>query len=439
MNPSAVELAKSLAAGSVSARAVADACLDKIAERDGEVQAFVHIAPEYVRAQADALDAHRKAGRPLGPLHGIPIALKDIFDTADYPTENGTVLDAGRRPRTDAVAVARLRAAGALIIGKTVTTELAFQFPGPTRNPHNLEHTPGGSSSGSAAAVAEGMVPLAVGSQTVGSTIRPASFCGVVGVKLSHGTVSMTGALVGCEPLDTFGIFALSVADAALALTACQGHDPQDARTRAIAHADLLAAANEAPPVKPRFAIVGGPFWEEASSDTKGLFAEIAEKFGDSADTISLPDVFGQAYPAHIQIMQAGFARNLRPYRERGAEKISPQMTGAMAEGEGITATQYLAARDWQEALQGGLHPIFDRYDAILTPAASGEAPVGLSSTGDSRFNALWTFVGAPCVSLPAGRGSNGLPIGVQIVGRPGEDGRLIRNAAWLEADLAAD
>lgn len=436
--PGAVDLAADLAAGKVSARAVADACLDTIAERDGEVQAFAHIVPDYVRAQADALDAHRKAGRPLGALHGLPVAIKDIIDTADYPTENGTPLDAGRRPRTDAVVVARLRAAGALIIGKTVTTEFAFKHPGPTRNPHNPAHTPGGSSQGSAAAVAAGMVPLAIGTQTVGSVIRPASFCGAVGVKPTHGRISLTGVLPVAGPLDTVGAFAMSVADAALILSVCQGHDPVDKWTRAMPHEDLLAASRAAPPMPPRFAIVGGPFWSEVSADVRALFDEVADFLGDAADRVELPDVFKNAYPAHIQVMGAHYARNLRHYRDRGEDAMSAAILEVLDEGAAVSAAQYLSALDWQGALGGGLTPIFERYDAILTPAALGEAPASLETTGDGRANALWTFLGVPAVTIPAGRGTAGLPIGVQLVGRPNEDGRLLRTAAWLENALGA-
>ena len=431
--PSAVELAARLASGAVSARTVADACLERVAAREDDVRAFANISPDYVRAQADALDAHRKAGRPLGPLHGVPVALKDIIDTADYPTENGTVLDAGRRPGKDATVVARLRAAGALILGKTVTTQFAYITPNKTRNPHNLEHTPGGSSQGSAAAVADGMVPLALGTQTIGSTVRPASFCGVVGMKLTHGYAPLTGVLPVSEPLDVLGGFAMNVTDAALLLNVCQGHDPADPRTRAVPHDDLLAAAHAEPPVRPRFAIVGGPFWAEASDDVKALFVEVAEMLGDAADRVDLPDVFQNALPAQFDIMNTGYARNLRHYRARGAEQISSHVTEAMAAGDKVTAVQYLAALDWQEVLRNGLTPIFDRYDAILTPSAPGEAPHGFETTGDGRFNALWTFVGTPAVNLPVAKGSSGLPIGIQVVGRYGEDGRLVRNAAYLE------
>jgi Asp-tRNA(Asn)/Glu-tRNA(Gln) amidotransferase A subunit family amidase len=435
--PSATELAERLAAGAVSARAVTEACLARIAERDRDVRAFVHIDPDHARAQADAVDRHRKAGRPIGSLHGIPVALKDVVDTADMPTENGTPLDAGRRPRHDAALVARLRMAGAVIIGKTVTTEFAFMHPGETRNPHNTDHTPGGSSQGSAAAVADGMVPLAVGTQTAGSTIRPASYCGVVGMKPTHGLVSLSGVLTTCRPLDTAGVFARTVEDAALLVDALAGYDPSDDRTAPAAQPDLLAAARTNPLVPPRLAVIKGPTWNEASEDVVGLLEEAAEALGDGADAVDLPEAFHNAFPAHQRLMKVGFARNLRHYRERGEGAISDVMRAAMDEGAGISAVDYLSARDWQEVLRAGLDRIFERYNAILTPAAPGEAPKGLASTGVPHFNFLWTFVGAPCITLPVAKGSNGLPIGLQLVGRPGEDARLFSVARWLNARLA--
>ncbi|MEM8552426.1 MAG: amidase [Pseudomonadota bacterium] len=436
--PSAADLRARLSSGALSARTLADACLETFAARDGDIHAFVHLDPEHVRRQADALDAHRKAGRPLGPMHGIPVALKDIVDTADYPTENGTPLDAGRKPKRDATLVARLRAAGALIIGKTVTTEFAFREPGATRNPHRLSHTPGGSSQGSAAAVAAGMVPVSIGSQTIGSTIRPASFCGVVGLKPSHGAVSLTGVLSTAVPLDTAGIFATTVEDAALTLGVVAGFDPGDERTRPMPQADYLAAARAQPPLPPAFAVMEGPFWADASDTMKGLIAEISEALG-GLDRPALPDLFDNAHAAHMTIMKVGFARNLRHYKVRGEAAISDAMREAMAEGEAISATDYLAALDWQNVLRDGIDRVFERYDALITPAAPGEAPEGLESTGDSRFNALATFLGAPCVSIPVGLGETGLPLGIQVVGRPGEDAKLIRTAAWLSSRLGAD
>src|SRR3569833_2781433 len=258
----AIEAAEHIANGDFSSEEYVGACLDRIAAIDGDVHAFVHLDPDAALAQARELDERRHDGQPIGLLHGIPVAIKDIFDTADYPTECGTAVLKGRQPAQDAAAVARLREAGAVIIGKTVTTECAYFTPGATRNPHDLTRTPGGSSSGSAAAVAAAMVPLAVGSQTNGSVIRPSAFCGVYGVKPSHGLISRQGAMMLSQTLDHVGVMARSLADAALILEVLAGYDPADSDTRAVASPEYLEQVAELPPVPPRLAFVRTPAWD---------------------------------------------------------------------------------------------------------------------------------------------------------------------------------
>src|SRR6266852_7469354 len=285
----ATEAAAEIARGAVSAEDYTRACLDRIEAVDGEIKAFVHLDREHALAQARALDERRAERRSTGPLHGIPVAIKDIIDTADYPTEFGSPIGAGRRPRHDATVVARLRAAGAVIIGKTVTTEFAYYHPGPTRNPHDHSRTPGGSSSGSAAAVAAQMVPLAIGSQTNGSVIRPAAFCGVFAVKPSHGLVSRAGVLALSRTLDHVGAFARSLADLALILDVIAGHDPADPDTRPFASADFRAIQGEEPPLPPRFAFVRTPVWEKADADTKAAFEELVAALGSAVETVDLP------------------------------------------------------------------------------------------------------------------------------------------------------
>lgn len=429
---SAVELAAGLARGALKALKVAEACLATIAARDPEIKAWVSIDPDLVRAQAKRLDEARSTGRGIGPLHGVPVGVKDIIDTADMPTENGTVLDSGRRPRRDAVLVSRLRAAGAIVLGKTVTTELAYFTPRETRNPHDVTRTPGGSSSGSAAAVAAGMVPLAVGSQTAGSVIRPASFCGVVGYKPSFGLIPRTGALLQAAPLDTIGVLARSVEDAALLADVLAGHDAGDPDSRLEAPPRLLELARSKPPLKPLFGFVKQPAWDQAETSTREAFGELVDELGEQCDETPLPNVFAEAAAAHRTIMTAGFARNLRHYHARGADQLSPQLLAAIEEGQAVTAVQYLTALDWRDVLHAGLERIFERYDAIVTPAAIGEAPVGLDATGLPVFNTLWTLLGLPAVTLPLMQGPNGMPLGVQLVGRRGYDGRLLRTARWL-------
>ena len=433
----AEEAVSKMASGEVSVREMVDSALARIEAVDGDIEAWAYIDPDHVREQAGVLDRYREAGLPVGPLHGLPVGLKDVIDTADMPTENGTPLDAGRRPRADAVLVQRLRDAGAVIMGKTVTTELAYFEPGKTRNPHNRDHTPGGSSSGSAAAVASAQVPLAVGTQTNGSMIRPASFCGVFGYKPTHGLIPRTGVLRTSGPLDTMGVFARSIGDAALLADAMAGFDAGDSDSISTAAPKLHETALSEPPVRPSLALVRTPVWDKADAATKEAFDELAEALGDGCDVVDLPSPFAQGHEIHHTIMFASMAKNLAGYHERGADQLSERMRALVSEGRQILATDYLAALDWVEVLNAGLDEIFERYDAIVTPAAPGEAPHSLDATGDPSFCTLWTLCGTPAVTLPLLEGELGLPVGVQLVGRRLEDGRLLRTANWLMRHIA--
>ena len=434
----AVVLRDKLAAGEMSAVTLLEACFDKVDEREPGVKAWRFLDREFAMKKAGEADEWRKKGRPIGPLHGVPVGLKDIIDTRDMPTENGTALDAGRRARRDATIVTRLRSAGAVIMGKTVTTELAFYEPRETANPHNPAHTPGGSSSGSAAAVAAHMVPLAVGTQTNGSVIRPAAFCGVIGFKPSFGVIPRAGVLTQSRPLDTIGVFANSVDGAALLADVLAGHDPADPESREEAPPRLLELARSEPPLKPLFAFIKQPAWDQAEATTHEAFAELAGELGELCDEVPLPDVFAEAIPAHAALMFGGFSRNLQTYYERGRDQLSERMRDAIEGGHKITAAQYLTALDWRDVLYAGLEKVFERYDAIITPAAPGEAPAGLDSTGNPAFCTPWTLLGMPAISLPLMQGPNDLPLGVQLVGPRGNDGRLLRTANWLVRHLAA-
>src|SRR5471032_1676362 len=288
----ASQAAAEIARGVMSAEEYTAACLKRIEVVEGEVQAFIHLDPEHALAQARALDERRRSGQPIGPLHGVPVGIKDIFDTADYKTECGSPLHKGRQPARDCAAVARLRTAGAVIIGKTVTTEFAYFHPGKTRNPRDLTHTPGGSSSGSAAAVAAGMVPLAIGSQTNGSVIRPAAFCGVFGVKPSHGLISRSGALVLSLALDHVGVFARSLADCSLILDVLAGYDAEDPDSRPLASPAFRATVAQKPPSPPRLAFVRTSVWDKADAEARAAFESLAKRLGDAVKPVDLPETF---------------------------------------------------------------------------------------------------------------------------------------------------
>jgi Asp-tRNA(Asn)/Glu-tRNA(Gln) amidotransferase A subunit family amidase len=426
----ATDAAAEIARGAISAEHYTRACLDRIEALDGEIKAFVHLDREHALSQARRLDERRLEGHSLGSLHGIPVAVKDIIDTADYPTECGSPLVAGRRPRQDATVVTKLRAAGAVIIGKTVTTEFAYFHHGPTRNPHDHGRTPGGSSSGSAAAVAAQMVPLALGSQTNGSVIRPGAFCGVFAVKPTHGLVSRAGVLPLSRKLDHIGAFARSLADLALILEVIAGHDPADPDTAPFAAPDFRALQREPPPLPPRFAFVRTPMWDKADGETKATFEELAAALGSGIEPVDLPQSWTEAWEIHRTIMATDMAHNLAPLVARG--EPSEALRKLLAYGRGVTAVDYLGALAKVPRYAASLADIFDAYDAILTPAAPGFAPKGLGSTGDPVFCTLWTLTGLPALSLPLFAAEGDLPLGAQLVGPLGRDGRLLRTATAL-------
>ena len=425
--------------GAISAVDVVESCLARIAAVDANIEAWTFLDPDHARAQARALDEARANGRPLGPLHGIPVGVKDIFDTADMPTEDGTVLHSGRQPREDCTAVALLREAGAVIMGKTVTTELALLTPGKTRNPHDPERTPGGSSSGSAAAVGSGMVPVAIGSQTNGSVIRPASFCGVVGYKPTHGLISRRGVLSLSRTLDHVGVFARAVADAAMVAEVMMTYDAGDDDMHLQARPQLSRMAAEEPPLPPTFAFVKTPAWDEADQDSQEAFAELAEMLGDSAAEVELPPIFEHAWDLQRIIQDAEVAVSFTPEYEKGRDQLSPRLRAIIERGYQVPAADYIRAVARIPLLNLALDEIFARYDAILTPSTPGEAPVGLETTGNPVYCTPWSLLGTPAVSLPLLQGSNGMPIGVQLVGLRGNDGRLLRAARWLEESAAAE
>jgi Asp-tRNA(Asn)/Glu-tRNA(Gln) amidotransferase A subunit family amidase len=434
----ASEVASLIRQGFVSAQEYVDACLKRIDEVEDRVQAWTFLDPEYARAQARAADEYRLSGQPIGPLHGVPVGLKDIIDTGDMPTENGSVLHAGRTPSRDATVVSMLRGAGAIIMGKTVTTEFATRTPGKTRNPHHPAHTPGGSSSGSAAAVAAGMVPLALGSQTTGSTIRPASYCGVYGFKPTHGLIPRHGMFQLSRTLDHVGLFARTIEDIAALLEPLVGYDERDADTRPRPRVPYGAMAAEAPPIPPTFAWVKTPRWAAMDLDAREAFAELVERLGDRVEEVELLHDRDESLGWHEAISGTEIAMNLHREWETGRDGLSPALRSRIEKGRAVAGVDYLRALRQVPAMVASFTELFEqRYDAILTPASYGTAPAGLENTGDPVFCALWTLCGMPALSLPLMQGESGLPLGAQLVGPRHGDARLLRTARWLVAHLA--
>jgi Asp-tRNA(Asn)/Glu-tRNA(Gln) amidotransferase A subunit family amidase len=326
-----------------------------------------------------------------------------------------------------------------VILGKTATTEFAYFFPGKTRNPHNLAHTPGGSSSGSAAAVAAGMVPLALGTQTNGSVIRPAAFCGALGFKPTHGLISRHGILKLSFTLDHVGLFARTIDDIALLSEQLVGYDERDPDTRPRARIPFVEITAEEPPLPPMFAFVKTPHWERADDEMKEAFAELIEHLGDRVEEVELFPSAAKAWDWHRTIMDAEMAANLDREWERGRDRLSDQLRTLLERGREVRAFDYQRAIAQIQPIHYSFVKLFEqRYDAILTPAAPGAAPKGLASTGDPSFCTLWTLCGMPAISLPLLESTNGLPLGVQLVGPRNGDARLLRTARWLAAKVAA-
>ena len=411
-----------IASGDTTSVALLESCLARIESRDALVSAWVYVDAGPALAKARDADAAREAGTPVGRLHGLPVAIKDIFDTADMPTECGSDLYRDRQPRRDAEAVSLLRRAGAIVLGKTVTAELALSAPGPTANPLDLRRTPGGSSSGSAAAVADFMVPLAIGSQTTGSVIRPASYCGIVGFKPSFGAIATGGMHILAQPLDHVGVFARDVADISLMAKVLMppGAGTQDSRDAAVASSP------------PRIGVVRAPVWNQASDDARSRFDTWTENLG-THDRVDLGAVFQDAVACQRLILDANLATNLGAACKSRPGALEAETRARVRSGLAINASAVERTMARMEEQRTRLRQVFQDYDALLTLAAPGEAPLGLSSTGNAMFSAVWTLMGAPTVTLPMLEGESGLPIGIQVIGAMGADAKLLAVAAQIE------
>ena len=414
----ASEAAARLSRDTLTAEALVRDCLERATTR-AEVKAWVWLDPEQALAQARAVD---RAGRP-GLLAGVPVGVKDVIDTVDMPTQHGSPIYRGNRPFADAACVALIRAAGGVILGKTVTTEFANRDPRETVHPHNAAHTPGGSSSGSAVAVADFQVPIGLGTQTGGSTIRPAAFCGVIGYKPSFGEFSRVGIKMQCHNLDTLGVICRSLEDVALmraVLTAQELHP--------------VARASGAP----RIGFCRTPAWDHADADTQALLERTATRLAAAGapvrDVTLIPaDILDH----HRRIFEFEAARNYAFEYEVHGDKLSAALRdGLLTPGRALPLSAYIKAIETAEAFRRNLEDLFGEFDVLLAPSAVGEAPGGLGSTGDARFNAIWTLAWTPCVTLPAGTGRKGLPLGIQLIGPRFRDEAMLDTAAWVEARL---
>jgi len=412
----ATDAARAIRSGALAPAALMDACLDRLAAREGVVQAMAFLDP----AQARAAVPHP------GPLHGLPIGVKDVIDTADMPSEYNSAIWRGHRPRADAACVAWAKAAGAVVLGKTVTTEFATRTPGPTTNPHDSSRTPGGSSSGSAAGVAAGFFPLAFGTQTAGSVIRPAAYCGVVGYKPSFGLINRMGMKLMSDRLDTVGVMARGVADCALFAGAVSGRDLGDPDAR--------------PSSSPRIGLCRSPVWDRAAPETAALFEGLAgplARAGASVRDFDLAPGFDALEAAHAVIMNGESARAMGWEMCTARDQLSPSLRERLEWGLAQPEAAVIESQALFRFLQDRFESMLDGLDILVTPAAPGEAPAGLAWTGDAAFNFIWTSLHVPCVTVPAGVGPNGMPLGVQIVAPRGRDREALAWAAWVANALA--
>ena len=412
----ATSAARAIRSGALTPAALTEACLDRLAAREGVVQAMAFLDPAQARA----------ATPPPGLLHGMPIGVKDVIDTAAMPTEYNSLIWRGHRPRADAACVAWAKAAGAVVLGKTVTTEFATRTPGPTTNPHDSGRTPGGSSSGSAAGVAAGFFPLAFGTQTAGSVIRPAAYCGVVGYKPSFGLINRMGMKLMSDRLDTVGVMARGVADCAVFAGAVSGRDLGDPDTR--------------PSSSPRIGLCRSPVWDRAAPETVALFEGIAgplARAGANVRDFDLPPGFDALEAAHAVVMNGESAHAMGWEMCTARDQISPALRERLEWGLAQPEAAVIESQALFRFLQDGFEDMLGDLDILVTPAAPGEAPVGLAWTGDAAFNFIWTSLHVPCVTVPAGVGPNGMPLGVQIVAPRGRDREALAWAAWVAAALA--
>ena len=433
------ELVAKMREGHISSVEVCKKYISRIDKFEKDVKAWNFLDKKILLEKAEEADDYRKSGKPLGSLYGLPIAVKDIFGTYDMPTECGTVFRKKMSASQDSEVVNLLKNAGAIIMGKTVTAELAYIHPGKTTNPHDYLRTPGGSSSGSAAAIASQMAPLSIGSQTGGSIIRPASYCGVVGYKPSYGLISRNGALKTSEKLDTVGVFGRSVEDVALLAKALIKKDLYDSSTVHFAADNMLAECKKGPIFEPKFIFYKTDKWKNIHKDSRDAFDFFIKKFKKNIEVFDTPSYFKDIPKYHQIIHETDLANNFQAYYRKDKKKLSKEMRDAIGRGLKHSAYDYANAIDFMQQSYESYKEVFEDYHGVITPSASGVADKGLKSTGSADFQKVWTYLGLPTISLPLLTGENNLPLGVQLIGDKLDDLRFLGTANWLEKNCKDD
>ncbi len=409
--------------------------IDRINKFEKDVKAWAHFDKKLLLEKAAEADEHRNLGKPLGPLHGIPVAVKDIVGTLDMPTECGTSIRKGKSYSQNAEIVDLLISAGAIVMGKTATSELAFLGPPKTTNPHDYSRTPGGSSSGSAAAVASFMAPLAIGSQTGGSVIRPASYCGVVGYKPSYGLISRNGVLKTSEKLDHIGVFGRSVEDVALLAKILIKKDNYDTATVHYSSDEMLAETKKGPLFDPKFIFYKTDHWKLLGKKSREVFEYFIKSFKNNIEVFDTPSYFKDIHKYHQIIHETDLANNFSLYYKKYKKKLSKYMQDAISKGNKHSAKEYAEAIDFMKRSYESYKEVFEDYHGVLSPSSPGVALKGLKSTGTAEFNKVWSYLGTPCISLPILQGENNLPLGVQLIGAKYDDQRFLGVANWLEKE----
>ena len=431
----AEELALKIKDAQLTSVEICEKYIERINKFEKDVKAWAHFDKKLLLEKAAEADEYRRSGKPLGPLHGVPVAVKDIVGTIDMPTECGTVIRKGKSYSQNAEIIDLLLASGAIVMGKTATAELAYLGPPKTTNPHDHSRTPGGSSSGSAAAVASFMAPLSIGSQTGGSIIRPASYCGVVGYKPTYGLISRNGVLKTSEKLDHIGVFGRSVEDVALLSKVLIKKDNFDSATVHYSAENMLAETKKGPLFEPKFIFYKTDYWKNIEKKSREALEYFIKSFKKNIEVFDNPSYFKDIHKYHQIMYETDLANNFGLYYKKYKKKLSKPMQDAIVKGNKHSAKEYAEALDFMKRSYESYEEVFEDYHGVLSPASPGVAPKSLKTTGSAEFNKVWSYLGTPCISLPLLQGDANMPLGVQLTGAKYDDHRFLGIANWLEKE----